>query len=429
MRPSTALRLLTTATLLTGSIAGLGLPATANEEGLSATYSGDEVRITVDGRPVTVLSTDDSDPLVRTMVLQDAAGNQYQATEYLTEALAPVALDSTADSAQSVDEAKTSGYYSETEGTVTDSRSDEVTYSGSTTVRPALAPVATLVEGTDRTVLAVASTDAEGTTVLKNGEPLGAISEDGSIVDEEPSLLAADSYEFAAEAPNGETQSVTINDAGTTAALNGAMYTSYKTYIPGARAAVPSGLACNPRWTWGKIWFKGDNRSWVSGYNQTTRSRTAALVIADWRNGKREVTLTRHVSPTVRYADGTSTRPVASATASPAGMYLRDVSINSSSAQFTLKHRIGNPLCFSAGPITYQLRGTVYRNGSANYYGHSIDVPRHEVHAMSDRRGTWRKVQNRYSESFMCLSAPQLAFPLTRCPGQRAWTAYFTKSI
>ncbi|SNC71920.1 Protein of unknown function [Kytococcus aerolatus] len=429
MLPNNILRSLTATALVAGSLTGLSLPARAAEEGVSATYSGDEVHITVDGRPVTILSTDSSDPLVRTMVLQDADGHRYQATEYLAEADAAVALDSRADSAQTVKEAETAGFSTEKADTITDSRSDQVTYTGSTTVRPALAPVATLVEGTDRTVLAMPTTSTAGTVVTKNGEPIGTVSEDGSVVDDDPSLLATDSYEFTIETPNGEMQSVTINDAASTAALNGAMYTSYKTYIPGPRASVPIGTLCNLRWTAGKVWFKGDNRSWVWGHNQTARSRTAALVVADWRNGKREVTLTRRVNPTVRYADGTSTRPVASATASPQGMYLRAVAINSRSAQFTLKHKIGNPLCFSAGPITYQLRATVYRNGSASYYGHSIDVPRHEVYAMSDRRGTWRKVKQRSSTSFMCLSAPQVISPVTRCPGQRAWSAYFNKTI
>ncbi|WP_162802741.1 DUF3238 domain-containing protein [Ornithinimicrobium avium] len=255
--------------------------------------------------------------------------------------------------------------------------------------------------------------------VFKDGQHAGALDAKGTFRDNDVVPSHSYTYELV-----GEDGAVIVqagayqSQAVTSGALrNDRIWFNYKTFIPNERVSVFSGSVCRPWWTVGKIYFAGDDRSWSA---TSSRYRTRAQVKADFTSSSRGVYLNKWVSSTKRYKDATSTKVVASATASSKNIKLSNVKMGTSSASYRLKHDVANPLCYAAGGIWYQVDATVWRNGTASFYGHHLLAPNHEAYVVGSQGGSYQTVARRALRSFVCLNVD--------C-GTGAWSKSFSKSV
>lgn len=157
---------------------------------------------------------------------------------------------------------------------------------------------------------------------------------------------------------------------------------NHKTFIP---AATVSAGVCGT--------FKGDNRSWNSGYRDGS-SRTIAAFSINWDT--QSVNTVRTVSPTVKTNGQTST-------ASASGIAFLPKGKSSKSLSMEIAHSVRNPLCSLAGPIQYNAQVQLFRNSGVSLYTSGVKAPHHEAYAYR-HSGEMKTLGRQATKHLICLS-------------------------
>lgn len=402
-------------------------------DGITAEFNGNgELIVRENGSPVALTPTSESDNTMHVATGSTQTGDQIVAIAYLEPAWGPAPNPPTETSGEDPDAVVA---FTEEPDVVTPDEYAEESYSPSDYADEDLVPIVGEVTTPDSVIIVggnIASGGGGGSgggtlpvqppvvEVYKDGRNVGALDENGTFTDANPGSRAH-SYELVSGDRSVIVESAALQGSATTYATsalrNDRIWFNYKTFIPNERVSVIPGTLCRPWWTIGRVYFAGDNRSWSSTSN---RYRTRAQVKADFTSNSRGVYLSKWVASTKRYKSSTSTSVVASATASTKNIKLSNVKMGTNSASYTLKHNVANPLCAAAGAIWYEVNATVWRNGTATFYGHHLLAPNHEAYVVGSEGGSYKTVARRPLKYFVCLTLD--------C-GMGSWTNYFNKSI
>lgn len=168
----------------------------------------------------------------------------------------------------------------------------------------------------------------------------------------------------------------------------------YRTFIGPASVSFPPFL-CG--WNFGGR-FAGDNRGFSTYYSASNRTR--ASVFFDW--SRKAISTTKNVSETKRLDD--NGRVIERKRASSAGIKFRGSTMAPTYGRIEISHSVANPLCWSAGHISYVVVIERWRGGGTRISGRLLRVPHHEavVFPISGSYGSY--VFTRNADAFHCLS-------------------------
>lgn len=183
----------------------------------------------------------------------------------------------------------------------------------------------------------------------------------------------------------------------------------YQTFIPSAYVHQPAFVvgACIAA---PEKYFGGDNR----GFNPNSNNfRTRLDANVNWLSSS--ITSYREVGTTLLYNKvGSSYVLQDSKTASAGSLNVTPISITSSRAEFRMEGDVGNPFCFGALGISFNVKIVVYRAGMFAVYGTRKAVPNHEMF-FKDSNSTWFTVMTKPMASFDCLNPFYYPFNTSQC--------------
>ena len=168
----------------------------------------------------------------------------------------------------------------------------------------------------------------------------------------------------------------------------------YRTFIGPSSVSFPPAL-CG--WNLGGR-FAGDGRGFSTSY--TASNRTRASVFFDW--SKRIVSTSKHVGMTKRLDSNGNV--IEQKRASQAGIKFISPVMSSSYGRIEISHSVANPLCWSAGPISYAVVIERWQTGGTRISGRLLRVPHHEAIVFPIGGSTGSYVFTRSAFAFHCLS-------------------------
>lgn len=167
----------------------------------------------------------------------------------------------------------------------------------------------------------------------------------------------------------------------------------YRTFLPDAFVSAPA-IACD----WGASRFKGDNRGFSNYYSARNRSR--ASVFFDWT--KKKISTSKHIG-TTHQVDGNG-NTIRSKTASASGIRFQGGMISASYGRIEISHSVKNPLCWSAGPISYGVVIERWQTGGTRISGRLVRVPNHEAIVFPSSQTTGSEIFRRTGWALICLN-------------------------
>ncbi|WP_143121743.1 hypothetical protein [Saccharopolyspora antimicrobica] len=164
------------------------------------------------------------------------------------------------------------------------------------------------------------------------------------------------------------------------------------------QAFIPDAKALAWPCTWSpNTYFGGDNR----GFDATSsRNRTQLDAFIDWT--RREVRQIKYTGDTRVYSNDGVLQESRNAGTDGMNIYWVPAETTDFQAVIRAEHSVGNPFC-TAGAITYDWQGVVYRDGVYTLEGSRYPVPNHGLYVATGLTG-WRIGAELLNSGYECIT-------------------------